>query len=958
MTGQQSPNIVATTNLSPISPAPIPLHNSSPALVPKLQDHAATTDVATPTLDHHPAISYPPPAASQIWAPAAMGQPQDSAAISDTIVVGGDYSDDSDDSLDAYGEDDDGQAQKNESDSGIDDYARTFDSPTDQPLSEIGEAQAQPDVSSKASESMNNSSAPDTTMKSQSPVAPTSAISSAPSLTPTHGSAQGPSSAAPSEHAVSESLSESLPASPIASPSDGGAAAAPALSVASHQDLAPTPSHAPAPTAVASASASASVSENEDDGAVDIQKLVDDITARAAVSPSSTLPPAPAPAPAPAQTQAPAPAQAAAPQATPASAPQPAPAVLTAPHSASLPPKPSVSQHLGHLPAIPPAPAFQSRTHNNVAPLTTLMPITNPATPRISYLSTGAPGTTREAISSLPPPPPPASYNASQSQPNVLSPNFHHMRVSEGASTNNFSSPSTLEAWELFQADERRYTAEAKWERFPINSRIFIGNLSSDKVSKREVFDIFHRYGRLAQISLKSAFGFVQYHTAEEAAAAMQNVQGTDLGGRRIHLELTRDKKKPEQRERSPERRNQRGGRGTDRYDGRDQGRRRDDYRPPPPVRSPSPLRRGDPRGSRDGFYPRDREQGSAMDRRRSRSPPRFGRFEGGDPYRRRSPSPHRRTPSNGDGPNYSRRSGSNVPDVQFLLLQEISKDFVSWIQRAFHDRGLKTDVMHLNPRFREHLVQQQVLEGVHAIIDLDLNAQMHNKISIQVFSRPAGGNVSFNLYQGLEPATAAELVLREKNQTAAQLAQAQARPVYPPNNYNNNPYHTAEAPAGYPYQYAQAPAPPAQVQQQMAPAPDLASIVGNLDNPALQAFLASLQSNAGASAIHQSAAHGLTPVSMPPTTGPSAPQIDLNALLNNLRSAAAVPAAAGPVAGYPGLANYGSAAAAYLPVGGNTMSPTAGMPNGAAVGMMGGYGGDTAQHVQTIIDQLKRAAQ
>lgn len=61
-----------------------------------------------------------------------------------------------------------------------------------------------------------------------------------------------------------------------------------------------------------------------------------------------------------------------------------------------------------------------------------------------------------------------------------------------------------------------------------------VGNLSSDKVSKRDVFDIFHRFGRLAQISLKSAYGFVQYHTVEEGRSALENLQGMEVKGRRI----------------------------------------------------------------------------------------------------------------------------------------------------------------------------------------------------------------------------------------------------------------------------------------------------------------------------------------------------------------------------------------------------------------------------------------
>lgn len=93
--------------------------------------------------------------------------------------------------------------------------------------------------------------------------------------------------------------------------------------------------------------------------------------------------------------------------------------------------------------------------------------------------------------------------------------------------------------------------SEAKWDRFPEGSRIFIGsrtspnhkpntdifsagNLSSDKVSKRDVFDIFHKFGKLAQISLKSAYGFVQYHTVDEGRRAIDNMEGSEVKGRRI----------------------------------------------------------------------------------------------------------------------------------------------------------------------------------------------------------------------------------------------------------------------------------------------------------------------------------------------------------------------------------------------------------------------------------------
>ena len=126
------------------------------------------------------------------------------------------------------------------------------------------------------------------------------------------------------------------------------------------------------------------------------------------------------------------------------------------------------------------------------------------------------------------------------------------MPVSADAPSGNYQASSLKQLWDQFQADEKRYTSEAKWERFPEGSRIFIGeffvshvrqaacsqwcvgNLSSERVTKREVFDVFHQFGRLAQISLKNAYGFVQYHTIAEGTAAMQAAQGIELGGRRI----------------------------------------------------------------------------------------------------------------------------------------------------------------------------------------------------------------------------------------------------------------------------------------------------------------------------------------------------------------------------------------------------------------------------------------
>ncbi|KAI0439137.1 hypothetical protein F4803DRAFT_63731 [Xylaria telfairii] len=352
--------------------------------------------------------------------------------------------------------------------------------------------------------------------------------------------------------------------------------------------------------------------------------------------------------------------------------------------------------------------------------------------------------------------------------------------------------------WEAFLQDERKYVSEAKWDRFPEGSRIFIGNLSSERVSKKEVFNLFSKYGRLAQISLKQAYGFVQYHTVAEGQAAMDNLQGIEIRGKKINLEFSRAQKKDGEGNRA-----NRAKRDGDRQD---TNRRRDDYRPGRPA---SPRRSNQRRlpsydGSMRGRG--HRESSYSSDRRRSQSPG----YSSRDPYRRRSPSPYPRYAPSVD-PDLPRRYGSDVPDVQFLLLQDVKREFVSWAQNAFASQGLRVDVMFLNPQFpRDAVIQRQVMEGVHAVAELDFRAQGYGRIPLQVFDRSAGyNNVRFDQYQDLEPVIAAQLVARTKSQSqippppyhGSQYLPPQQYPPstqarYMPPSYPNQPYPSLSAPS------------------------------------------------------------------------------------------------------------------------------------------------------------------
>ncbi|RDA91300.1 hypothetical protein CP533_6331 [Ophiocordyceps camponoti-saundersi (nom. inval.)] len=480
--------------------------------------------------------------------------------------------------------------------------------------------------------------------------------------------------------------------------------------------------------------------------------------------------------------------------------------------------------------------------------------------------------------------------------------------------------------WEQFTTDERQYMSDAKWDRFPEGSRIFIGNLSSDKVSKRDVFDVFHKYGRLAQISLKSAYGFVQYHAVEEGRQAMEHLQGIEIKGRRIHLEVSRVQEKAKKdRGRSPSDR-PRGRRNDKHHQGRD------DYRP---NRNHSPRRGGDYH-ARDDSFGRSRGYDSARGGRgRSRSPE-YGRKDR-DSYRRRTPSPYGGRARHELDLNLPSRYGADVPDVQIILQPEVSRDYASWVEAAFKTKGLKTEVMYLHPRFpKSQVVQRLAAEGVYGVVDLDLRSQSLSRIPVQAFDRSGGGNkVRFDQYLDLEPSTAAEVIVRAKTTMAATYGQGYSTGY-------GNPYsaHPPQPPLGPGYPGAYPPQQPQQPQQQQPPpsAADLASLMGQVDNATLQRILSSMQ-GAAVQAPAMPAGYGVGP----PAAGS---QVDIQAILGSLGGA---PPPAPPLPQQQQQQQqHGHHQGQYGPAYGSQA------PNGGAANATP----DAAAQVQNIMAQLARYRQ
>ncbi|ERT02759.1 hypothetical protein HMPREF1624_01061 [Sporothrix schenckii ATCC 58251] len=442
-------------------------------------------------------------------------------------------------------------------------------------------------------------------------------------------------------------------------------------------------------------------------------------------------------------------------------------------------------------------------------------------------------------------------------------------------------------AYQAFLNEEKIHVAEGKWEAFPEGSRMFVGNLSQERVSKRDVFEKFHRYGRLAQIAIKSAYGFVQYHSVAEASAAMRELEGAEIRGRKIHLEIsklqTKDKGRDRDagqgrerdrvrggKDRSPERTRNRGGRNreADRYDGRSQDNNR----------HPTGDRYSDSHGGHDTST----RQGGDDDGRRG--------------YRaRRSPSPYSRSRnSNGRGSSdlLKTRYGANVPDVQFLVAQGLDREFIKWAQAPFKDRGLTTDVTFLTSHTppRDSIIQVHILEGVIAVVDLNSREQANGKIPLQVFNRQAGAsNVRFDGYQDLAPSVAADVVLRAKSAAVIQQPpQYHAHQAPYSQGYQGAPGH------GQPYAPSQAAGYPS-VSPATTTAPtngiDLASLVGQLDNTALAQLLGAMQATQATPTVAPSPA---TTYGQPPAAAQYAPhnnvtqQSQLAALLSSLGASTA----------------------------------------------------------------------
>jgi hypothetical protein len=356
-------------------------------------------------------------------------------------------------------------------------------------------------------------------------------------------------------------------------------------------------------------------------------------------------------------------------------------------------------------------------------------------------------------------------------------------------------SPITQNIYDQFLEDERGYVTEGIWDKFPFGSRLFVGNLPSEKVTKRDLFHIFHKHGRLAQISIKQAYGFVQFLDSSDCRKALDVEQGVEIRGRKIHLEVSKPQKNTRgaganDRSRNAARRRSRSpgmrrSSGRDHYgDSRDDGRRRDDHRR---TRSPTPPRHY---RSRNDYRPAG-----------GRSPPR-GYVSPRSPSYAQLPSSFPPRYDDDASLPLPRRAPQDVPDVQLLILdQSVPQVFINWVEDSFRAKGLRASTIWLSPRLPlQAVIKRQIVEGVHGLVKLLQVNSMSYKIPLQVFDRSSGAsNVKFNEYVDLDINVASDIVLH-----ARRTSQPVISPYTPTQTYGGSlPYVHPQAQQASPQQYS-----------------------------------------------------------------------------------------------------------------------------------------------------------
>jgi len=141
----------------------------------------------------------------------------------------------------------------------------------------------------------------------------------------------------------------------------------------------------------------------------------------------------------------------------------------------------------------------------------------------------------------------------------------------------------------------------------PVRSRIYLGRIPR-RAAQRDVERFFKGYGKIVDIQLKNGFGFVDFDDPRDAEDATYDLNGKEMCGERVIVELARGTPHGRDLERCRESGGGSRRRSRSRSRSRDRAPRR---RSPSPKRKRSPPRRSRTRSRSRSPRDRDGDRGS-----------------------------------------------------------------------------------------------------------------------------------------------------------------------------------------------------------------------------------------------------------------------------------------------------------------------------------------------------------
>lgn len=107
----------------------------------------------------------------------------------------------------------------------------------------------------------------------------------------------------------------------------------------------------------------------------------------------------------------------------------------------------------------------------------------------------------------------------------------------------NVTLPMTPEEdalYDEFIKTEADYMRDQNCEDFPDKSRLFLGNLPANTISKQDLFRIFNKYGEVVQIAIKAGYGFAQFRTMESCLDCIKGETYVPLHNKIMRLDASK----------------------------------------------------------------------------------------------------------------------------------------------------------------------------------------------------------------------------------------------------------------------------------------------------------------------------------------------------------------------------------------------------------------------------------